>query len=657
MPLRRLAQLALLATLITLPPAVAARSIFELFGGSERTAELAEARARDGDYDSAADLFLRAAGKADNDAERAPLLLRAAECAVLAQRPEMASSVLRKIELDELNEDQRLRVALVRAELGQYKEQPRHLIEALPPPGLRTPLWVAARVWKMRAEAYFQLGQVADGVHALVQRELGLLDDTAVAENHDLIWRALSQSLPTLERDRKWGKYDAITRGWLELVEIMNTYWLGPNELARATADWQRRNPTHPANQTVLAHKPRRSAPPTATPSAPRAPVVRRTPDGRLDRLALLLPLSGPLAAPAEAVRDGFMAAYYRRAEPRPALLVFDTGTGPAGIPRIAEQALNAGADVIVGPLAKDQVAALARMQPGVPVLALNYLDNFLATEQSVAPEEFFQLGLLPEDEAQQVAQRAVHDGRRRALALVPEGEWGQRLLAAFRDSLRALSGELVDFQIYPAKARDYSGIISKLLKYDAAAAKAQDEARERAAKGDKVDLAALPLAIRNDADFVFLAAQPVQARLLRPQLRYYRAIEMPVYATSHVYAGRPAPAEDLDMNGLLFCDMPWVLGGDPWLEAAQDDVLRLWPAAAGALPRLFALGYDAFTLADGFKVASLRADAPLSAATGLLQLRAGGRLSRSLRWAEFVNGRARPIASGDRSAAPDAPH
>ncbi len=625
--------------LLALAAPANARSIFEFFG-ADSTTDQAEARARQGDYDTAADLFLRAAEKA-KDGARPMLLLRAAECAVLAQRPEMAAGVLQKINSKNLNDDQRLRVALVRAELNQFFDRPQILLEELPPPGLRTPLWVAARVWKRRAEAYFQLGQVADGVHALVQRELGLLDDTAVAENHDLIWRALSQSLPTVERKQKWHKYDAITRGWLELAEIMNTYWLGPDELAHATADWQRRNSTHPANQTVLAHKQRRTP---ATVASEAQPAARRAPDGKLDTLALLLPLSGPLAAPAQAVREGFMAAYYSKPEPRPALLVFDTGVQAGDIPRIAEQALNAGADVIVGPLAKDQVAALADMEPGVPVLALNYLDNFLATEQATVPQDFFQLGLLPEDEAQQAAQRAVRDGRRRALALVPEGEWGQRLLAAFRDSLRALGGELVDFQMYPVKAREYSGVITQLLRYDAQAAKAQDLAREQAAKGGKVDLAASPLAIRNDADFIFLAAQPPQARLLHPQLRYYRATEIPVYATSHVYTGRPAPVQDQDMNGLLFCDMPWVLGGDPRLEVAQDELLRLWPTQTAALPRLFALGYDAFSLADGFRVGNLRADAPMAAATGLLQLRAGGRLSRSLGWAEFVRGRAKPI-------------
>lgn len=642
MSFHRFAFAVLLAAFAALPQAASARSIFEFFG-AERTVDQAEARAREGDYDAAADLFLRASEKA-NEAQRPALLLRAAECAVLAQRPEMASGVLQRLDASKLSADQQLRHTLVRAELNQFLDRPQELLRALPAPGLRTPLWLAARVWKIRADALFQMGDVPGGVQALVQRELGLLDDNAVAENHDLIWRALSQSLPTLDRKRKWEGYDAITRGWLELAEIMNTYWLGPEELSRATADWQRRHPAHPANQTVLAHKPRRGAPPSAEAGARKPLGLRRAPDGKVDTLALLLPLTGPLAAPAQAVRDGFMAAYFGKSGARPSLLVFDTGTQAADIPRVTEQALSAGADVLVGPLAKDQVAALAELEPGAPVLALNYLDNFLATEQVAVPEDFFQLGLLPEDEAQQVAQRATRDGRRRALALVPEGEWGQRLLAAFRDSLQAFGGELVDFEIYPAKAKEYSGVITRLLKFNAKAAKAQDLAREQAAKGQKTDLAALPLAIRNDADFIFLVAQPPQARLLRPQLSYYRATEMPIYATSHVYSGRPAPAADQDMNGLMFCDMPWVLGGDPRLEAAQAEVEHLWPNQAGVLPRLFALGYDAFNLADGFRVGNLRADAPIASATGLLQLRAGGRINRSLNWAEFRGGRAKSL-------------
>ncbi len=366
--------------------------------------------------------------------------------------------------------------------------------------------------------------------------------------------------------------------------------------------------------------------------------------DGQLDTIALLLPLTGNYSLPAAAVRDGFMVAYYARPRPRPDLLVYDTASNPNNVANLARQAIASGADILVGPLTKEAVAELARAHDiNVPVLTLNYLE-----EGVVAPTGYFQFGLSPEDEARQVASRARQDGHFRALALVPRSDWGVRTLSAFNDELYKLGGGMVEYMYYNPEDRDFSAPITQLLRYDRSKASAIDAAqkRRRGNIASEEDDSVTPLsAIRNDFDFIFLASKPEQARLIRPQLRFYRASAIPVYATSHVYSGSPSERQDLDLDGIQFGDAPWTLAPAGAIAEARGQVARLWPATHARYPRLYAMGYDAFALSSQLAVGKMRSGFGFPGATGLLTLEADGRISRALQWARFGGGKPRLLS------------
>ncbi|MGH8457972.1 MAG: penicillin-binding protein activator, partial [Nevskiales bacterium] len=290
------------------------------------------------------------------------------------------------------------------------------------------------------------------------------------------------------------------------------------------------------------------------------------------------------------------------------------------------ERALATGADMVVGPLSKEAVASLARMiTPGQPLLALNYLEAGQA-----APANFFQFGLAPEDEARQAADRALADGHRRAVALVPEGDWGSRTLAAFRGRFEAQGGKLLDVQVFPAGLQDFSEPVRRLLKLEDSQQRKQTLG---AVLGDSVEFSGSP---GNLPDFVFIAAQPQQARLIRPQFRFLGAGQIPLYATSLVYEGTAAPARDADLDDIRFCDMPFLLGsGD---AAVPRDRLRgLWPESFSRHPRLYAFGYDAARLSLRLAGGGSR---DFSGVTGQLRVSEDGRVRRSLLWAHFQNGR-----------------
>ncbi|MDX1497474.1 MAG: penicillin-binding protein activator [Salinisphaeraceae bacterium] len=588
-------------------------------------AEIKERRKQD---NRAAETLLRDAEDTEG-AEQQRLLLQAAEKALLAGRQPLAAQALELLGETgtlEFNDEEQLRLTLVKADMGHYADRPLTLLSILPKPGLNYERVQAARIWRLRSQAHLILGQTIPATQALVNRERMLRSRSDIKTNRRLIWRTLRSVPPGALDETELAQADKTTRGWVELAQIMLDLWLPPTELSAATRQWQQQYPGHPANQVVLG-KPSR---------AKRSPRRMASGDGRVDKIALLLPLTGNYSLPATAVRDGFMVAYYARPQPRPDVLVYDTNGNAANVNNLAAQAIKAGADVIVGPLTKDAVAQIASNPDiNVPVLTLNYLENGV-----IAPQHTYQFGLSPEDEASQTAERAINDGHFRALALVPRTDWGQRSLSAFSKALSERGGQLLEYSYYNPDDRDFQEPIKQLLQYDRQRAASIDAAKNRRRDGE--DGIRPYSAIRTDFDFIFLVAKPEAARLIRPQLRFYRASAVPVYATSQVYTGNLAPQQDQDLDGIQFGDAPWTLAPSGTMAAARDKVAELWPAKHARYPRLYAMGYDAYALASQLAVGKMRSGFGFPGATGLLTLENDGRISRGLQWARFSGGQPR---------------
>jgi len=143
----------------------------------------------------------------------------------------------------------------------------------------------------------------------------------------------------------------------------------------------------------------------------------------------------------------------------------------------------------------------------------------------------------------------------------------------------------------------------------------------------------------RQDADGVFLLVFPRQARQIKPQLRFHHAGDLPVYSTSHVYQASANPSIDRDMDGLLFCDIPWVLDREgPW-AVQRKQVQTLWPDRGQRYQRLFALGYDAYQVVPWLETLHLPGFARFPGASGILSLDADKQLHRTLEWARFERG------------------
>lgn len=341
--------------------------------------------------------------------------------------------------------------------------------------------------------------------------------------------------------------------------------------------------------------------------------------------IALLLPVSGRAASAATSVRDGFMTGYYQApAAERPRLRVYDTGA--QSVADALAQATRDGADFVVGPLTREEVVAAAQFTASrPPILAL----NFLPSEQP-APARFYEDALSPEDEARLAARRVLEDHHRRGVALVPSGEWGARVLNAFRQELQAGGGELLAVGQIDAARTDWSAPITEVLRISDSTARWH---RLESVLATKLQFEPRR---RGDIEFIFAPAQANLERLLRPQLRFHYAGDIATYATSDAF--EPDVRANDDLEGLIFPDMPWMLGGD-LADAVRGAAREAWPTGGPYRGRLFAFGFDAFRLAQALRHAPVSGEISIDGLTGRLTLDHEHHVRRELLWAQVHEG------------------
>jgi outer membrane PBP1 activator LpoA protein len=347
-------------------------------------------------------------------------------------------------------------------------------------------------------------------------------------------------------------------------------------------------------------------------------------------RIALMLPFSGRLEKVAEAIQNGFLYAYYQDPGQLAELEIINASSDPVEFNLQYEQAIQNGADFVVGPVDKNLVDLLQQREAlDVPTLTLNY-----GNDQDEARMNLYQFGLRPEDEAVQIADFALAQGRHHALVLVPDTDWGYRLQRAFSKRFEALGGHVVGSNIYPARKNDYSTAITNLLNLTTS------NHRRSILQQTIKEQVKFEARRRQDVDMIFIAANSRQARLIKPQLKFHHAQDLPVYATSHISTSNGKPADDRDLDEILFVDIPWML--DNRNNADYRQISTYWPDDSQRFSRLFALGIDAYRMIPSLRRLMINPEEKLQHHTGLLSVDKTGRVKRSLLMATYENGRAK---------------
>lgn len=331
-------------------------------------------------------------------------------------------------------------------------------------------------------------------------------------------------------------------------------------------------------------------------------------------QVALLLPATGPVALAGAAVRDGFFAAYFHTPitqEQRPTIKVYDTGGTADGALAAYRQAVTDGASMVVGPLSRGAVGALfSQASLPVPVLALNHGQG----SQSV-PAGSAEFALLPEAEGAQLGSRMITAGLHAAIVFRGNDDTASRTFAAFKLEFESLGGQIANDIVLQSGSIDFAAQIQAAL----------------AGSGSQTGIVAL--------------LRPGQARLLLPQLRLARSA-LPVFSTSMVYSGDENATADGDLDGLQFCDEPWLYDAQAGLPGHATLASQL-STAAGPAARLFAFGMDAYALMPYLGWLRSHPGSYLAGATGQLTMDAFGHVQRTPIWVQFQGGIARPVAAG----------
>ena len=354
-------------------------------------------------------------------------------------------------------------------------------------------------------------------------------------------------------------------------------------------------------------------------------------------RIGLFVPLSGALAAAGRAVRDGFIAAYLDDVAPlKSPLRIYDTAAGP--IAAIFEQSLADGVDLIVGPLSKQRLEALRRLNPEVAVLGLNYLDSASGggpekdrnprpdTTGQPQPAPLLQLGLAIEDEAATMMERLLARDLRRLLAVHGSEDWAVRGVQALTDSW-PFDIELQEF----TDVKTMTESVGAAMRVDESLAR--KDALERLLNTELEFLARA----RSDLDGVVAFVDHIEATALAPALKFHFAGHLPVYASSQSIRNASALA---DLGGFQVAEMPFNLHADPLWDAVK----AVFGDGGGNIAALRALGMDAYRIVSHWNWISQ--GEPLYGATGKLNLGADGQVRRRLAWASVVRGKVQPMAA-----------
>lgn len=533
-----------------------------------------------GDYRGAAHTWANLSAQNPSGAESNDYRLRAADAWYVAGQPARTTQLLATVDGARLHGLDAVRYNLLKGELALARDPQEALaIAAMLPRALPAPLGLRAA--RLQADAASALGDHWTAARARVR-----MDDLLTGKARQQNARDIERTLMTLGVPALLSQAQKLPAGDPMLP------WMG-RALHRLGSALPKTLPQlmRPAG-TVIAQG------------------GKSTQEGfhAYRQVALLLPLSGPLKVAGEAVAEGFLTAYFDTpaTQHRAVLHVYDTQGTPAGTLAAYQQAESAGAELVVGPLARNDVAALFNSNPSLPVLALNHPDSSINP-----PQGSVEFGLMPADDGTQAAARMLQQGIRSAVVFIAGSDNEQRAAQAFKVQFEAGGGDVLTVQTLPQGTVNYASEIRN----------------------------AMPGLGANGG--IFIAVPPETARLLMPQIRVAR-LRQPVFASVQVYAGSPS-ALNKDLDGVQFPDAPWLYDAQSGLPA-RASLMRNLPVVAGRGARLFAFGMDADLLVPYFAWLQQHPGSYIAGATGQLSVDAQGHVQRTPIWVQFNNGVATPM-------------
>ncbi|WP_242814261.1 penicillin-binding protein activator [Klebsiella aerogenes] len=348
-------------------------------------------------------------------------------------------------------------------------------------------------------------------------------------------------------------------------------------------------------------------------------------------------PAAAPLPAPVAATPAAQPAAQpvnAPAAQPQPEvattnpaaeLKIYDTTSQPMS--QLLAQVQQDGATIVVGPLLKENVEEVMKSNTSLNVLALNQpgkVEN--------RPNLCY-FALSPEDEARDAA-RHIHDqGKQTPLLLVPRGALGDRVVSAFADEWLKLGGGTVLQQRLGSTAELKSGVNGGGISLTGSPVSTLPSSVD-SSLGNPSDV---PVSSGGSIDAAYIVATPEQIGYIKPliAMRNGSQSNVTLYASSRSAQGTSGPDFRLEMEGLQYSEIPMLAGSNPALMQQALSAVR----NDYSLARLYAMGADAWSLANHFAQMRQSPGYELNGNTGDLTATPDCVINRKLSWLKYQQG------------------
>ncbi|EKT59165.1 penicillin-binding protein activator [Providencia rettgeri] len=495
-----------------------------------------------------------------------------------------------------------------------------------------------------------------EAIRAYISQEPLLKTTTERQANIDGLWQMLTQLTP--EQIHGISADENILQGWVDLLDIYQNNRDDTDALLAGYNDWKMRYSNNPGVTTT----------PTLLVQA-MIPQVGKNP-----KIALFLPMSGQGQVFGQAIMQGFMDAQKGLPQGSPSQDAIDppssgndvldqiyeqvaatTGNTPTAsdsdvvastlridaapvntqsvkvfdttnkqMPALIEQAKNEGFNLIVGPLLKSDVQVITQMGAPVSVLALNELD---ANQLQPRPNLCY-FSLSPEDEAQNAAAYMKAEGKQMPLVLVPANAFGDRIAKAFAQGWQEKGGGTVLMQTF--------GSISSL--------------KESINRGAGIRMTGTPVNTGAQSidsqyvdstgaiDGVYIVATRDELTLIKPMIEMAISSRSrpALYASSRSNQAGSGADYRFEMDGVKFSEIPLLAGANNNLRKQAQQKLN----NDYSLFRLYAMGIDAWSLANNYDKLQQSGQFRINGASGTLSTTPNCVVFRELPWLQFKQGK-----------------
>jgi len=505
---------------------------------------------------------------------------------------------------------------------------------------------------------------------------------SAQQKNLDATW----QTLVTIPQDQVGNitinANENILQGWLDLLGVYYQNRGDQDNLKHAVQDWQTRYPDNPASKILpagLAQVMNLSVASTNTialllplsgpgavfskaieqgfedarnghlassaPATPDANTVIRAPqttasttgDAAVSPSALAAPVAADTATPESSSQTANIPGT-ASANTAAQIKVYDTNGHP--IDQLLQQAQQEGATLVVGPLLKEDVAKAVTTQTSLNILALNE-----PTDLQNHPNVCY-FALSPENEARDAAEHMWAQGKRSPVLLLPSNSLGDRVATAFTRQWQSLGGATVLRQTIGSESDLRSQINSNagisLSGTPVTPAQSSNNGAVTVAGMTFDAPSAQPVAASGDVDSVYIVANQASLDLIKPLITMKIGSQSHVafYANSLSSQAGAGPDFRFEMEGLQFSDIPLLSGANPSLKQQVTGQFN----QDYTLTRLYAMGVDAWTLANHFTPLRQQPGYQLQGNTGLLKATQNCVINRTLSWNQYTHGEIVPV-------------